>query len=197
MNDHAQRLKCTHVHPGYGFLSENPALASALPVRIVFIGPSIETLRISSDKLLSRALATSLAVKVAAGCDVSSSEDIRAFAHAKGLPVMIKALDGGGGRGIRLVNSLDEIEEAFKRYAFAMVLQSISQHCLSFSCLGESPSRRIFVEQALTGLIWKHVEIQIIGDGTGAVTHLWERDCSVQRRSVYHTMYYFVVFIFL
>ncbi|KAG6897310.1 hypothetical protein C0992_002612 [Termitomyces sp. T32_za158] len=160
----AQRLQCTHLHPGYGFLSENPTLASALPTPIVFIGPSVETLRISSDKLLSRALATSLAVKVAAGCAVSSNEDARAFASVKGLPVMIKALDAGGGRGIRLVNSLDEIEEAFKR------------------CLGESPSRRIFVEQALTGLFWKHIEIQIIGDGTGAVTHLWERDCSVQRR---------------
>ncbi|KAG6900229.1 hypothetical protein C0993_001048 [Termitomyces sp. T159_Od127] len=160
----AQRLECTHLHPGYGFLSESPALASALPTSIVFIGPSVETLRISSDKLLSRALATSLAVKVAAGCDVSSSEDVHAFACSKGLPVIIKALDGGGGRGIRLVNSLDEIEEAFKR------------------CLGESPSRRVFVEQALNGLSWKHVEIQIIGDGTGAVAHLWERDCSVQRR---------------
>ncbi|KAG6901430.1 hypothetical protein C0995_012105 [Termitomyces sp. Mi166 len=160
----AQRLKSTHLHPGYGFLSESPVLASALPNSIVFIGPSIETLRISSDKLLSRALATSLAVKVAAGGSVSSTEDVRAFARTKGFPVMIKALDGGGGRGIRLVNSSDEIGEAFQR------------------CLGESPSRRVFVEQALAGRFWKHVEVQIIGDGSGAVTHLWERECSVQRR---------------
>ncbi|KAG6831427.1 hypothetical protein H0H92_010640 [Tricholoma furcatifolium] len=161
--DLAQRFKCTHLHPGYGFLSESPALASALPPSIVFIGPSIDTLRISSDKLLSRDLATSLGVRVASGRRVSSIEDVHTFLRAEGLPVMIKALDGGGGRGIRIVRGIEEVEEAFNR------------------CLGESPSRQIFVEKALTGPSWKHVEVQIIGDGTSAI-HLWERECSVQRR---------------
>ncbi|KAG6831665.1 hypothetical protein H0H87_004451 [Tephrocybe sp. NHM501043] len=144
----AQRLDCTHLHPA----------------SVVFIGPSIDTLRIASDKLLSRELATSVAVKVAPGRRVSSVDDVHAFARVYGLPLMIKALDGGGGRGIRIVQKSDDIEEAFNR------------------CLGESPSRQIFVEQALTGPSWKHVEVQIVGDGTGAVTHLWERECSVQRR---------------
>jgi biotin carboxylase len=77
---------------------------------------------------------------------------------------MIKALDGGGGRGIRVVSRSGDADEAFKR------------------CLGESPSKQVFVEKALTGPGWKHIEVQIIGDGTGAVNHLWERECSVQRR---------------
>ncbi|KAF8055292.1 carboxylase:pyruvate/acetyl-coa/propionyl-CoA [Lyophyllum atratum] len=162
--DIAQGSQCTHLHPGYGFLSESPALQQALPASIVFIGPSIETLRTSSDKLLSRNLATSLGIEIAAGTRVTSYHDVHAFARAEGFPVMIKALDGGGGRGIRIVDSDDGIQEAFNR------------------CIGESPSRQIFVEKALIGPFWKHIEIQIVGDGSGAVNHLWERECSVQRR---------------
>ncbi|KAG6918202.1 hypothetical protein DXG01_015991 [Tephrocybe rancida] len=158
------RLECTHLHPGYGFLSESPALASALSASVVFIGPSVDTLRISSDKLLSRALAASLFIRIAPGSKVSSVDDVHVFARKEGLPIMIKALDGGGGRGIRLVRKQEDVEEAFNR------------------CLGESPSRQIFAERALTGPFWKHVEVQIVGDGSGAVTHLWERECSVQRR---------------
>ncbi|KAF8067702.1 carboxylase:pyruvate/acetyl-coa/propionyl-CoA [Lyophyllum atratum] len=155
---------CTHLHPGYGFLSESPALQQALPASVVFVGPSIDTLRTSSDKLLSRNLATSLGIKIAAGTRVTSNHDVHAFARAEGFPVMIKALDGGGGRGIRIVESDNDIQEAFNR------------------CIGESPSRQIFVEKALIGPFWKHIEIQILGDGSGAVNHLWERECSVQRR---------------
>ncbi|GLB39033.1 putative biotin carboxylase C-terminal domain [Lyophyllum shimeji] len=160
----AERSRCTHLHPGYGFLSESPALAQALPESIVFVGPSVETLHISSDKLMSRDLASSLGVKIAPGTRVLSSRDVYDFSRAEGFPVMIKALDGGGGRGIRIVHSNEEIEEAFNR------------------CMGESPSRQLFVEEALTGPFWKHVEVQILGDGSGAVTHRWERECSVQRR---------------
>ncbi|KAF5368225.1 hypothetical protein D9615_010529 [Tricholomella constricta] len=162
--DIAQRLQCTHLHPGYGFLSESPALAQALSDSITFIGPSVETLRISSDKLLSRNLATSLGVKIATGTGVLSTDDVHAFVRSEGFPIMIKALDGGGGRGIRIVDSDKHVEEAFHR------------------CLGESPSRQIFVEKALTGPFWKHIEIQVVGDGAGFVTHLWERECSIQRR---------------
>ncbi|RDB30517.1 Pyruvate carboxylase [Hypsizygus marmoreus] len=162
--DIAKRTLCTHLHPGYGFLSESPSLTLTLPESIVFIGPSPETLNIASDKLLSRDLAAKLGVTIAAGRRALSSEDVRAFGRVEGYPVMIKALDGGGGRGIRIVEAEEGIEEAFNR------------------CLGESPSRQIFVEKALTGPSWKHIEIQIIGDGTGAVNHLWERECSVQRR---------------
>lgn len=162
---------CTHVHPGYGFLSESPKFASLFrpgpSSSITFIGPSVETLKIASDKMLSRELAVSLGVSVAPGTRVSSVEDVHQFVNHVGstvYPIVIKALDGGGGRGIRIVNNAAEVADAYKR------------------CLGESPSKQIFVEKALVGPGWKHVEVQIVGDGQGHVTHLWERECSVQRR---------------
>ncbi|KAJ8087573.1 hypothetical protein PM082_006404 [Marasmius tenuissimus] len=156
--------KATHLHPGYGYLSESPELASACSsANIVFIGPSPETLRITSDKMRSRELAISLNVPVAPGKRVNSAEDVIELARGVQFPVMIKALDGGGGRGIRICESESEVGEAFKR------------------CLGESPSRQLFAEKALKGPGWKHVEIQIVGDGH-EVVHLWERECSVQRR---------------
>ncbi|KAF9494798.1 carboxylase:pyruvate/acetyl-coa/propionyl-CoA [Pleurotus eryngii] len=163
----AKSIDCTHIHPGYGFLSESPVLAAECAKSeppIVFIGPSIETLRIASDKMLSRELASSANVNIAAGTRVATSDDVRAFVAKVGYPVMIKALDGGGGRGIRVVEQEDTLEESFKR------------------CMGESPSHQLFVEKALTGPGWKHIEVQIIGDGQGGVAHLWERECSVQRR---------------
>ncbi|TFK28522.1 carboxylase:pyruvate/acetyl-coa/propionyl-CoA [Coprinopsis marcescibilis] len=163
----ASDTNCTHVHPGYGFLSESPSLADALaaldPPRI-FIGPSRDTLCLAGDKMLSRELVISLGIAVAPGRRVSTAEDVKLFGAEAGYPIMIKALDGGGGRGIRAVNLVEEVGESFKR------------------CLGESPSRQVFVEKALTGPGWKHIEVQIIGDGSGEVNHFWERECSVQRR---------------
>lgn len=112
-------MNCTHVHPGYGFLSENPSLALLLSEtnpRITFIGPTPHTLHIASDKLRSRNLATSQGVPVSPGTRVHSSADVRAFVDGGvGYPMMIKALDGGGGRGIRVVHDEAEIEESFKR----------------------------------------------------------------------------------
>ncbi|KAI0371279.1 hypothetical protein BV20DRAFT_1035297 [Pilatotrama ljubarskyi] len=176
----AREAQCTHVHPGYGFLSESPKLASlfSTPAKeqlshtpsyksspgIIFIGPSVETLEIASDKMRSRELATSQDVPVAQGARVSSARDVREFVRANGLPIVIKALDGGGGRGIRLVHTEDEIGSAFSR------------------CVGESASRLVFAEKAFVGPGWRHVEVQIVGDGHGHVTHLWERECSIQRR---------------
>lgn len=89
--------------------------------------------------------------------------DIRAFARECGYPVMVKAVDGGGGRGIRIVARDGELEQAVGRAA------------------AESPSGRVFVEKAAVGG-FMHVEVQVVGDGRGGVAHLWERDCSVQRR---------------
>ncbi|KAI0827163.1 hypothetical protein BC628DRAFT_1409940 [Trametes gibbosa] len=171
----ARQTNCTHVHPGYGFLSESPKLASqfinhpiggssATSYGVRFVGPSVETLEIASDKMRSRELAINHGVPVALGTHVSSAEDVYAFVQTNGLPVVIKALDGGGGRGIRLVHTEDEINNAFQR------------------CTGESASGSVFVEKALVGPGWRHVEVQIVGDGRGSVTHLWERECSVQRR---------------
>ncbi|EKM76463.1 hypothetical protein AGABI1DRAFT_78556 [Agaricus bisporus var. burnettii JB137-S8] len=165
----AVRTHCTHVHPGYGFLSESPALADALAKcnpPITFIGPSSDTLRLAGDKMLSRKLAACLDVQVAPGTSVVSSDEVRTFAarHDVGYPIMIKALDGGGGRGIRIVGSAEAVDEAVKR------------------CKGESLSSQVFAEKALTGPGWKHIEVQVIGDGSGAVNHMWERECSIQRR---------------
>ncbi|KAJ8502257.1 hypothetical protein ONZ51_g127 [Trametes cubensis] len=115
----------------------------------------------------SRSLAASHSVPVAPGTRVSSPDDVRCFIDSLGadaFPVIIKALDGGGGRGIRLVHAHDEIEDALKR------------------CIGESASRQVFAEKAYVGPGWRHIEVQIVGDGQGNVTHLWERECSVQRR---------------
>ncbi|KAH6909412.1 carboxylase:pyruvate/acetyl-coa/propionyl-CoA, partial [Coprinopsis sp. MPI-PUGE-AT-0042] len=162
----SKRTKCTHVHPGYGFLSEHPGLPealSSLSPPITFVGPSSEVLRVAGDKMLSRELARSLGVEISPGKRVSSAPEVAAFGSQVGYPVMIKALDGGGGRGIRVANGEGEVEEAFRR------------------CQGESPSRQVFAEKALTGPGWKHIEVQIVGDGTGSVNHFWERECSVQR----------------
>ncbi|KIJ63180.1 hypothetical protein HYDPIDRAFT_92999 [Hydnomerulius pinastri MD-312] len=163
---------CTHVHPGYGFLSESSLLAALLAqpppgeLPVMFIGPSVEALQLASDKMLSRELAVSLGIPVAPGASVKLVSEVIEFANnlSSGYPVIIKSLDGGGGRGIRVVTRDSEVEAAFNR------------------CLGESPSRSLFVEKALTGPAWRHVEVQIVGDGTGDVIHLFERECSVQRR---------------
>lgn len=90
-------------------------------------------------------------------------EDVRQFASQTGYPIMVKAVDGGGGRGIRLIHSEDQLSSLVKR------------------AVEESPSKQIFAEKAAVNG-FRHVEVQIIGDGTGNVTHLWERECSIQRR---------------
>ena len=92
-------------------------------------------------------------------------EDVQRFASEVGFPIMVKAVDGGGGRGIRLIRSGDQLASLLKR------------------AVEESPSKQVFAEKAAVDG-FRHVEVQIIGDGTGNVTHLWERECSIQRR--YH-----------
>lgn len=93
----------------------------------------------------------------------NSVEDVRRFASEVGYPIMVKAVDGGGGRGIRLIRSEEQLASLVKR------------------AVEESPSKQIFAEKAAVDG-FRHVEVQIIGDGTGDVTHLWERECSIQRR---------------
>jgi pyruvate carboxylase len=110
------RTHATHIHPGYGFLSESSEFALACQeAGIIFIGPSVETLCIASDKMKSRELAISLGIKVAPGYRVSSPEDVIRLGKSMGYPIMIKALDGGGGRGIRIVDGPGQAEDAFKR----------------------------------------------------------------------------------
>jgi pyruvate carboxylase len=154
------------VHPGYGFLSESADFAAALAAQgVEFVGPDAETLRRTGDKLAARLLAEECGVPVLPALTEPTETvgDVRAFAEAVGLPVMIKAVDGGGGRGIRLVREMGGLEGLVKR------------------AVEESASRRVFAEKAAVDG-WRHVEVQVLGDGKGSVRHLWERECSLQRR---------------
>ena len=157
------------MHPGYGFLGESAEFSRRVYEetngRCFVIGPGPDVLEMTGDKLAARTLAKSCEVPILEALEqaTNSTDEIRAFAAKFGYPIMIKAVDGGGGRGIRLVESEDALQNAVDR------------------CTSESPSRRVFAEQAAVQG-YKHIEIQIVGYGNGAVKHLWERDCSVQRR---------------
>jgi len=169
--DHLIELVKQHdidaVHPGYGFLSESPEFSRRMwtEASCLVVGPGWDVLDRTGDKLKAKQLATECGVPVlkAMTRPTGSAADIRQFAGQVGYPIMIKAVDGGGGRGIRLVKDESALENAVQR------------------CIGESPSRTVFAEQAAVDG-YKHIEVQIIGDGKGGIKHIWERDCSVQRR---------------
>ncbi len=155
------------VHPGYGFLSESADFARRLEqeANCMVIGPGYEVLDRTGDKLEAKGLASECDVPVlrAMMTATQSVNDVSKFAAQVGYPIMVKAVDGGGGRGIRLVHNEAELHNNVDR------------------CIGESPSKTVFAEQAAVEG-YKHIEVQIIGDGRGGIKHLWERDCSVQRR---------------
>jgi acetyl/propionyl-CoA carboxylase alpha subunit/acetyl-CoA carboxylase carboxyltransferase component len=157
------------VHPGYGFLSENAAFARrCLEDGITFIGPSPETLERFGDKHQARALASAIDVPVLPGTAAPTSlDEARSFLArlGPGGAVMVKAVAGGGGRGMRPVSSDSELDEAFAR------CRSEAQ-----SAFGNGD---LYVERLVRRA--RHIEVQILGDGE-AVSHLWERDCSLQRR---------------
>ncbi|KAJ5104807.1 hypothetical protein NUU61_002154 [Penicillium alfredii] len=163
----AQRHSIDSVHPGYGFLSESADFAYRMwhEAQSLVIGPGWENLAGTGDKLQAKQLAQQCGVPVLKAMDQPTADvnEARDFARAVGFPVMVKAVDGGGGRGIRLVREDQELDNGIQR------------------AIGESPSRTVFVEKAAVDG-FHHIEIQVIGDGTGQVRHLWERDCSVQRR---------------
>ncbi len=165
--DVAIRTGCRSVHPGYGFLSENAAFARACAASgLTFIGPSPETLDLFGNKIAARALAIRLGVPVAAGTDGPTSLDqAHAFALVQG-PVMLKAVAGGGGRGMRVVHDPADLEQAYARCA--------SEAMMAFG------NGDLYVERLLPAA--RHIEVQVVGDGDGRVSHLWERDCSIQRR---------------
>ncbi|MBZ5610604.1 MAG: carbamoyl-phosphate synthase large subunit [Acidobacteriia bacterium] len=160
---------CDAIHPGYGFLSENAGFARrCAQVGLAFVGPRPEILELFGDKAQARALAARCGVPLLAGTNFPTSvEEAKAFLESlgDGGAIMIKAIAGGGGRGMRAVSSLEEIEPAFAR-------------CRS-EALKAFGNADLYVEQLATQA--RHIEIQIIGDGK-AVTHLGERDCSIQRQ---------------
>jgi acetyl-CoA carboxylase biotin carboxylase subunit len=158
---------CTAVHPGYGFLSERQAFAELCAENgLTFVGPSPEALRALGDKLTARRLAESVEVPVSAGGTAQTAEEVQQLAERIGYPVLIKAAHGGGGRGMKLVESSAELAEAWQLAS--------SEAEASFG------DGTVFLESFVQDA--KHVEVQILGDRHGHRVHLGERECSVQYR---------------
>ena len=157
------------IHPGYGFLAENAQLARRCEEEgIIFIGPRVEHLEMFGDKVNARIQAEKAGIPMIPGTKgaVKSFAEVKAFAEEVGLPVMIKAVNGGGGRGMRNVDRMEDLEEAYNR--------ARSEARMAFG------DEDIYVEKCI--LNPKHIEVQILGDEQGHVVHLHERDCSIQRR---------------
>ena len=166
----ATEAGCDAIHPGYGFLSENPDFASAcVEAGITFVGPTPATLELFGDKAQARALAEDLGIPVVPGIsEPVGLERARQFLEEgpSGSSILIKAVAGGGGRGIRIVNRAEDLEAAHER-ARSEALAAFGQE-------------DVFVERLLDGV--RHVEIQIAADNEGEVTQFGDRDCSLQRR---------------
>lgn len=158
------------IHPGYGFLSENAQLARRCQEEgITFVGPTAELLEMFGDKVAAKRAAHEANVQAIPGKDepVTDLAEIEEFAATYGYPIMIKAAMGGGGRGMRIVHSAAELADSYAR-AKSEALQSFG-------------SDEIYVERFIKSA--KHIEVQILADQHGNVLHLFERDCSVQRRN--------------
>ena len=157
------------IHPGYGFMSENPDLAKAcLENGIQFVGPTLETLQQLGDKTSARKIAKAADVPVLGGTDdaIADVSAGRKHANTLGYPIILKAAHGGGGRGMRVVRTEDEFDSAFEQ---------ATREALSAFGNGD-----VFVEKFIENA--RHIEVQLLGDTHGNLVHLWERDCSVQRR---------------
>ena len=158
------------IHPGYGFLSENPALPRACEhAGIIFIGPSPRLLELLGDKTAARRLAREAGVPVVPGTEapVSNAKQAEKLAQEIGFPLIIKAAFGGGGRGMRVVREGRRFRERAGRGA----ARSRARRSATPRCFWSATSARA-----------KHIEVQILGDQHGNMLHLYERDCSVQRR---------------
>lgn len=161
---------CDAIHPGYGFLAESAAFARACgEAGVTFVGPSVDALELFGDKSAARALAVQVGVPIVPGSDgrVASADEAAAVAATVGYPVMLKAVAGGGGRGMRRVDDPADLGAAF---------ESASREAAA--AFGEGA---LLVEKLVVDP--RHVEVQVFGDHSGAAVHLWERDCSVQQRN--------------
>ncbi|MBS4960561.1 MAG: pyruvate carboxylase [Clostridiales bacterium] len=165
----AKTKQCDAIHPGYGFLSENPEFVEACEkAGIAFIGPTKETMCAMGDKISSKQIAIECGVPIIPGVDhaIKSLDEVMKVSERVGYPVMLKASNGGGGRGMRIVNSAEEMPKEFE--------EARNEAKKAFG------DDKIFVEKYLRNP--KHVEVQILGDKYGNIVHLFDRDCSVQRR---------------
>ena len=156
----AKDTGCDAIHPGYGFLSESAEFAQACEeADLIYVGPTPATLKQFGDKAAARSLAEQCDVPVLPGIS-------RAVTRAEASGIMLKAIAGGGGRGMRPVFEASELEEAFARAS--------SEAATAFG------SGDLYVEELLPRA--RHIEVQIVGDGGGRAVHLWDRECSLQRQ---------------
>lgn len=165
----AKKSGADAIHPGYGFLSESPVFAKAVKeAGLTFIGPTVENILAMGDKLASRELMRKAGVPIVPGSDGAISDADQAIKEAQriGFPVILKASAGGGGKGIRVVHDPKELPSAFR------------------ACQSEGKNffkdDRVFIERFVQNP--KHIEVQVFGDTHGNVCHLYERECSMQRR---------------
>lgn len=165
----AKRNQVDAIHPGYGFLSENPMFAQRCQEEgLTFIGPDAELLKMFGNKIEARKQALEAGLPVIPGTaqPVETLQEVLLFAKRYGYPFMFKAASGGGGRGMRIVRSREQVEEAYER-----------ARSEAFAAFGQPD---VYLEKYIESP--KHIEVQILGDQYGHVLHLFERDCSVQRR---------------
>ena len=165
----AKAAGCDAIHPGYGFLSENPEFADRCTAAgLKYIGPSGDVIRRMGSKAAARTLAQEAGVPVVPGSDgpLKDVQQARALADQVGYPVLLKASAGGGGRGMRQVNAPEELESAYQ-----------AAQAEAVACFGDG---EMYLEKLV--LNPRHIEFQIMADTQGHVVHLGERDCSIQRR---------------
>lgn len=158
---------CDAIHPGYGFLSERAELAQMCEDEgVIFIGPTAAQIEAVGDKLRARAEAIAANVPVVPGGSAGSPEDAQRLAAEIGAPLLVKAVGGGGGRGMKLVENLDEL--------------TVTMDMASAEASAAFGDDRVYLERYVAQ--GRHIEVQVLGDGHGKIVHLGERDCSVQRR---------------
>jgi acetyl-CoA carboxylase, biotin carboxylase subunit len=165
----ALKLGADAIHPGYGFLSENEDFAKkVIAAGLAFIGPSPEAIRIMGNKLAAKAAALKYNIPMVPGGDhaISNIEEAKSIAAKTGYPVLIKASAGGGGKGMRIVENEDSFAESMKR--------AVSEAQAAFG------DGSVFIEKYISSP--RHIEIQVLGDQHGNIVHLFERECSIQRR---------------
>ena len=158
------------IHPGYGFLSENAEFAQIVEEHgYTFIGPSEQHIKIMGDKIQAKKTVRELGIKVVPGSDgaITDPEEAKVLADDMGYPVLIKAASGGGGRGMKVVHQASEIKTSLE--------------AARTECKAAFNDDAVYIEKYLKNP--RHIEVQIMGDGTGKVIHLGERDCSLQRRN--------------
>lgn len=166
--DVAKKSGCDAIHPGYGFLSENPLLPEACErAGVVFIGPPASAMRQMGSKTAARKKMSDAGVPITPGASCDTTDEAIAAANKIGYPVMLKASSGGGGKGMRIVNDASEMKSAWER---------ARSEAKKF--FGDDT---VYLEKAI--IKPRHVEIQVLGDRHGNMVHLFERDCSIQRRN--------------